>query len=148
MSDCFANVFVRIFSSTVSQHPSLHQLSPRIIQERTITVEIIKIAISTLNPKSAGGDDEIHPRMLIALSNYLSLPFNINLDSSLRSGTLSIGWLSSLVIPIYEKSHRYDPLNYRLISLTSVPCKIMEKLIVQNINAYLNEINLLTTEEF
>ena len=86
--------------------------------------------------------------MLIALSNYLSLPFNINLDSSLRSGTLSIGWLSSLVIPIYEKSHRYDPLNYRLISLTSVPCKIMEKLIVQNINAYLNEINLLTTEEF
>ena len=77
MANCFANIFASIFSSTVSQHPSLRQLYPRIIQEPTINVEMIKIAISTLNPNSAAGDDEIHPRMLIALSNYLFLPVNI-----------------------------------------------------------------------
>jgi Reverse transcriptase (RNA-dependent DNA polymerase) len=47
------------------------------------------------------------------------------------------------VTPIFKKGKRTDPGNYRPVSLTSVPCKILESLIKDKIMQHLSENNLL-----
>ena len=148
MADCFAISFASVFNNHVPINCFIHQQSQAIIDEIIITVDMVARAISTLNPNSAVGYDGIHPRLLRALSDYLSLPLSIIFNSSLHSGILPVDWLHSIVVPIFKKSHRYETLNYRPVSLTSVPCKVMEKLIVSHINAYLHANNLLTAEQY
>ena len=48
---------------------------------------------------------------------------------SLNSGCVPRDWRVANVIPIYKKGSKLNPLNYRPVSLTSVICKCLEKLI-------------------
>ena len=57
-------------------------------------------------------------------------------------------WLDSVVVPIYKKSMRCDPLNYRPISLTSVPCKVLERLIAKHLMQYLDTNSLLSNHQY
>ena len=45
-------------------------------------------------------------------------------------GEVPDDWSLASVIPIYKKGRREDPGNYRPVSLTSVPGKIMEQFIL------------------
>jgi hypothetical protein len=38
-------------------------------------------------------------------------------------------WKMAQVIPIFKKEARNDKANYRPVSLTAIPCKIMESMI-------------------
>ena len=67
--------------------------------------------------------------MLKMLAHELSTPHTIIFNTSLQTGGMPAQLLLSVVVPIHKKSFRYDPFNSRLISLTSVPCKILEKAI-------------------
>ena len=51
------------------------------------------------------------------------------------------------VTPIYKKGEHYDPANYRPVSLTSVPCKIMEHILVSQIMSHLENNNILVTNQ-
>ncbi|KAK4810585.1 hypothetical protein QYF61_007322 [Mycteria americana] len=57
-------------------------------------------------------------------------PLSIIFQRSWESGEVPTDWKLANVIPIYKKSMREDPGNYRPVSLTSVPRKIMEKIIL------------------
>ena len=47
-------------------------------------------------------------------------------------------------MPIFKKGKRSDPLNYCPVSLTSVACKTLEKLIRKTVLEYLETNNLLS----
>ena len=51
-------------------------------------------------------------------------------------------------MPIFKKGSRYNPLNYRPISLTSVPCKCLERIIVNHLNTYLEAQHILSEHQF
>jgi len=64
--------------------------------------------------------------------------------SSFELGEVPEDWRTA-VIPIYKKKGlRSDPINYRPVSLTSVPCKIMESLIRDNLLEFTESNNILT----
>ena len=42
-------------------------------------------------------------------------------------------WRKANVTPIFKKGKEDDPGNYRLVSLTSIPGKVMEQLILETI---------------
>jgi hypothetical protein len=46
-------------------------------------------------------------------------------------------WKKARVTPIFKKGVKMSPSNYRPVSLTSVPCKIMESLIKDEMMAHL-----------
>ena len=47
-------------------------------------------------------------------------------NESLQSGVVPEDWRAANVTPIFKKGAKGNPGNYRPVSLTSIPCKVME----------------------
>ena len=58
-------------------------------------------------------------------------------NASLAQGSVSDDWRQANMAPIYKKGGKYDPANYRPVSLTCICCKTVEHIIVSNINRHL-----------
>ena len=57
-------------------------------------------------------------------------------------------WGISEVVPIFKKGSRSLPLNYRPISLTSILCKVMERIVVEQMYDYLERNSVLSDDQF
>uniref|UniRef100_A0A493SY89 Reverse transcriptase domain-containing protein n=1 Tax=Anas platyrhynchos platyrhynchos TaxID=8840 RepID=A0A493SY89_ANAPP len=83
------------------------------------------------------GPDGIHPRVLRELAEELAKPLSIIYQQSWLSGEVPVDWRLANLTPIYKKGWRTDPGNYWPISLTSVPRKLMEQIILSVITWHL-----------
>jgi len=72
------------------------------------------------------GLDGIHPGVLMEVAEELAKPLSIIYQQSWLTGEVPYDWRITSVTPIYKKGQKEDPWNYRPVSLTSVPGKIME----------------------
>jgi hypothetical protein len=52
-------------------------------------------------------------------------------------------WLVANVTTLFKKGDKSQPINYRPVSLTSVPCKIMEHVIFKHIMDHLDKHSIL-----
>lgn len=64
-----------------------------------------------------------------------------------EKGELPSLWLQANVTPLYKKGSNTDPSNYRPVSLTSVVCKVMERIIRDRLMSHLTSNNLLTKRQ-
>ncbi|RMC07035.1 hypothetical protein DUI87_16488 [Hirundo rustica rustica] len=85
------------------------------------------------------GPDGIHPRVMRELADELAKPFSIIYHQSWLTGEVPDDWKLANVTPIHKKGGREDPSNYRPVSLTSVPGKIMEQFILSVITQNLQD---------
>ncbi|KAF1442156.1 hypothetical protein FQV24_0000798, partial [Spheniscus mendiculus] len=109
------------------------QDEPPIIQE-----EAVNNLLRHLDAHKSMGPDGIHPRVLRELAEELAKPLSIIYQQSWLTGEVPDDWRLTNVTPIYKKgrkedlgNYRPDPGNYRPVSLTSVPGKIMERFILR-----------------
>ncbi|KFO07532.1 hypothetical protein N312_09137, partial [Balearica regulorum gibbericeps] len=98
---------------------------PPIIQE-----EAVNDQLHHLDTHKSMGLDGIHPRLLRELVEELAKPLSIIHQQSWLTGEVPDNWRLANVTPIYKKGWKEDPGNYRPVSLTSVPGKIMEQFIL------------------
>ena len=68
-------------------------------------------------------------------------------NASVHQGQLPYDWKQANVIPVFKKGSRAQPTNYRPISLTSVVCKILERIIRAYILSHLNHHNILCDQQ-
>ena len=61
---------------------------------------------------------------------------------SLTDGTLPLHWKERNITPIFKKGQKHLPRNYCPVSLTSVACKMMEKLVRNEVMAHMIRNNL------
>ena len=102
---------------------------------------VIKL-LKVLNPSKALGPDEIHPRVLKELATELGPGFAHLFQQSTDTGEIPKEWSLANICPLFKKSDRSLACNYRPVSLTCVPCKLLEHIVCSNIMAHLDEHNL------
>ena len=107
---------------------------------------VIKL-LKGLNPSKALGPDELHPRVLKELAIELGPVFAHLFQQSIDTGEIPKEWSLANICPLFKKSDRSRSCNYRLISLTCVPCKLLEHIIYSNIMAHLDEYKLLSDRQ-
>uniref|UniRef100_A0A8B9BNZ0 Reverse transcriptase domain-containing protein n=1 Tax=Anser brachyrhynchus TaxID=132585 RepID=A0A8B9BNZ0_9AVES len=90
-----------------------------------------------LDVRKSMGPDGIQLRVLRELVEELAKPLSIIYRQSWLSGEVPVDWWLANVTPIYKKGQRVDPGNYRPVSLTSVPGKLMEQIILSVITRHL-----------
>ncbi|KAK4818984.1 hypothetical protein QYF61_022651 [Mycteria americana] len=89
-----------------------------------------------LDTHKSMGPDEIHPRVLKELAEELTKPLSIIYQQSWLTGEVPADWRLANVTPIFKKGRKEDPGNYRPVSLTSVPGKLMEQIILSAITRH------------
>ncbi|KAK4818859.1 LOW QUALITY PROTEIN: hypothetical protein QYF61_020078 [Mycteria americana] len=102
-----------------------------------VDTEMVRDQLYQLNVHKPRGPDRIHPRVLKEVVDVMAGPRLIIYQRSWESGKVPADWKLACVIPIYKKAAREDPGNYRPVSLTSLPGKIVEKIILGTIERHL-----------
>ena len=109
-----------------------------------MTARDVRKAIRNLRPEAPPGPDGITPRFLRELEEAVTPPLVEIFNKSLKTGEVPRDWRTANVTPIYKgKGVKTDPGNYRPVSLTSVPGKILETILKEKLMNHLNEEELI-----
>ena len=112
-----------------------------ILSYTEITDNFVAKTINRLKPSKSQGPDNIHPKLLKECKNSIVPPLTTIFRKSLQESVLPDVWKQANVTAIYKKGDRTKPENYRPISLTSVPCKLMERIMRDQIVEHLTRNN-------
>ncbi|KFQ86188.1 hypothetical protein N337_01360, partial [Phoenicopterus ruber ruber] len=101
--------------------------------------EMVSDLLHHLDTPKSMGLGGIHPRVLRELAAVLTKPLSVIYQQSWLTREVPVDWRLANVTPIYKKGHKEDPGNYRPVSLTSVPGKVMEQIISSAITRHVRD---------
>ena len=140
----FASIFTEEDSSTIPIHSSqpLHD-----INSLNITVEGVAHLLKNIDSKKIRGPYGMPARFLRELLFEIAPTLTLIYKASINQSTLPEDWLKATVVPIYKKGPRFEPSNYRLVSLTCICCKTLEHIMHSHIMTHLQNNNILSSAQ-
>ena len=141
----FSSVFTVEDISTLPQPPATDHAQD--LSDVTITADMVRSKLKGLKTTSSPGPDRIHPRVLTEAADQLAEPLTVIYNKSIQSGCLPDDWKLGTVVPILKKGDKSKPENYRPVSLTAIPCKVLESIIRDQLMAHLEDRQLLSRHQ-
>ena len=124
LNEFFTSVFGSEAQGPVPRPPQLPVQNE--LQSTVFSVAQVRKKLLCLKPNSAPGPDKVANRLLKANANSLAPALTAIFNKSMEEGVVPEDWRCAHVTPIFKKGSKFDPSNYRPVSLTSVPCRVME----------------------
>ncbi|CAM4608678.1 unnamed protein product [Caretta caretta] len=136
----YSMLFLPVFTNKVSsQTTALGSTAWGGGDQPSVEKEVVRGYLEKLDEHKPMGPDALRPRVLKELVDVIAEPLAIIFENSWRSGEVPDNWKKADVVPIFKKGKKEDPGNYRPVSLTSVPGKIMEQVLKESILKHLEE---------
>ena len=148
VAETLADAFSSVFNDSPPENPFPHQRAQARMGPFSVFYDAVLELLNGLDPSSSPGPDQLHPQFLKSCAGVLAFPLTIIYQRSIATGCIPTLWKHSWVSPIYKSGSRCVPLNFRPVSLTSVPCKTLERLIARHITEYMEENNLLSGRQY
>ena len=148
MVEVFASSFASVYTKQSPKNPYPYQCFDGSIDPISFPVERVLKVLQNLDGNTSMGPDNLHPILLKCCATQLAYPLHLIFTRSLSEGRIPSDWKSTMVIPIFKKGSRYDPLNYRPISITSVCGKVFERIVCEHLTEYLESNSILTPNQF
>ena len=140
----FNDQFTDVFNKNEHIQVPLLDRSALFMNDIVVSKDRVFKLLKGLNPSKALGPDELHPRVLKELAIELVPVFAHLFQQSIDAGKIPKKWSLANICPLFKKSDRSLVCNYRPVSLTCVPCKLLEHIVCSNIMAHLDEYKLLS----
>lgn len=146
MASILNNQFSSVFTNEdlVNIPPCPDTSGGNTIEDLYFNSETVYKKIRSLKISSSSGPDGLSSKFLSDYADVLAAPLTIIFNKSMESGQVPEDWRVANVTPIYKnKGVKSKAENYRPISLTSIPCKLMESIIRDAVVDYLTRHNLI-----
>ena len=112
-----------------------------------VTPELVAKKIKAMKDNKSPGVDGIPPKLLMEAVEQISIPLARVFNLSLKEGVVPFEWKEANIIPLFKKGSRNKSENYRPVSLTSVICKLLDRLIKDHMVDFLVKHKLLNSSQ-
>ena len=130
--------FTDVFNKNEHTQVLLLDKSAPFMDDNVVSKDGVIKLLKGLNPSKALGPDELHPRVLKEIATELGPVFAHLFQQSIDTGEIPKEWSLANICPLFKKSDRSLAFNYRPVSLTCVPCKLLEHKVCSNIMMDIN----------
>ena len=148
ISELFRKAFISVYVPDTPSSPCPYQQASTTMGELSVNCGSVLEVLLSLDGSSSPGIDGVHPMLLKSCAHAVVVPLTLIFQRSLTRAELPYLWKVSKVSPIFKSGTKYCPLNYRPVSLTSVCCKVMERLLAGHITEYLEGNQLLSSKQY
>ena len=112
-----------------------------------VTPELVAKKIKAMKDNKSPGVDGIPPKLLMETVEQISIPLARVFNLLLKEGVVPFEWKEANIIPLFKNGSRNKSENYRPVSLTSVICKLLERLIKDHMVDFLVKHKLLNSSQ-
>ncbi|GAB0179750.1 mitochondrial enolase superfamily member 1 [Grus japonensis] len=123
--------FASVFTAKVGpQETQTLEAGEKFLQKEDLPLvkeDWVREHLGKLNIHKSMGPDGMHPRVLKELADVIARLLSIIFERSWRTGEVPEDWRKASVTLVFKKGKKEDLGNYRPVSLTSIPGKMMEQ---------------------
>ena len=118
-------------------NPSIYPPPNSVMNKIYFRQRVVHKVLLNLNIHKAAGPDGIAPIVLKNCAASLSFPLKQLFYRSYSKGICPSSWRFANITPVPKKGSPSDPSNYRPIAITSILCKVMEKIVNRKLMSFL-----------
>jgi len=141
MAERFNDYFCSVFTNDDGNMPIWNiPVIPNKLEIIDFTPTTVTAKLSGMAKKLSSGPDGIPAYFLKQMKESVSKPLSDLFNSSMQSSQLPTDWLTANIKPLFKKGKSNLVSNYRPISLTAVPCNIMQAIIADSIFSHVKDV--------
>ena len=142
-ANMFNEQFSSVFSTPGTPLPRTVQSSFPPMPNIIVSIKGVLRLMLDIKENKATGPDGIPGKLLKTCAHELADSFTLLFQKSLDNGVIPDEWKKAKISPVFKKGDKGKAENYRPISLTSIPCKLLEHIVCSSIMSHLDRFKIL-----
>ena len=104
----------------------------------------VRDELSWLDPNKSAGFDGLDPTFFKSAAHLIADPISRLFNLSIHLSTFPSDWISALIFPLFKGGSSSDPNCYRPISILPCLAKVLEMLVLKQLDFFLTTNNILS----